>query len=90
MHLAIACLGGFQVTFDNQPARFATNPARALLTYLALEMHLKGTQPLTRAHHRETLAGLLWPDYLEKAARLNLSQTHPFFRSPARPSSSIP
>jgi len=71
MHLALTCLGGFQVTVDHQPATFATNPARALLTYLALETHHSGT----RAHHRETLTGLLWPDYLESAARLNLSQT---------------
>lgn len=34
MRLAITCLGGFQDTFDNRPANFATNPARALLTYL--------------------------------------------------------
>lgn len=75
MRLAIACLGEFQVTLDDEPARFATNPARALLTYLALETHLDNTRPTTRAHHRETLADLLWPEYLEKAARLNLSQT---------------
>ncbi len=75
MRLAIACLGEFQVTLDQQPARFATNPARALLIFLALETRLAQAQPTTRAHHRETLADLLWPEYLEKAARLNLSQT---------------
>lgn len=75
MRLALTCFGGFQVTLDHQPATFATNPTRALLTYLALETHLANARPTTRAHHRETLADLLWPEYLEKAARLNLSQT---------------
>lgn len=71
MSLALTCLGDFQVTVDHQPVIFATNPTRALLTYLALE----GGSGTTRAHHRETLADLLWPNYLESAARLNLSQT---------------
>ena len=38
--------------------------ARALLAYLAVEHD--------QAHRRERLAGLLWPDYPESAARANL------------------
>jgi WD40 repeat protein/DNA-binding SARP family transcriptional activator len=43
---------------------FATDKARALLAYLVVE----ADQP----HRRETLAGLLWPDYPEKSARTSL------------------
>ena len=52
---------------DNQPATFATDRARALLAYLAVEAD--------RPHRREALAGLLWPDRPESAARRNLSQS---------------
>jgi DNA-binding SARP family transcriptional activator len=41
-----------------------TDKARALLIYLAVE---RG-----RAHRRQALAGLLWPDYPEEGARANL------------------
>jgi WD40 repeat protein/DNA-binding SARP family transcriptional activator len=67
MRLSLSFLGSFQVTLDNQPATFATDRARALLAYLAVEAD--------RPHRREALAGLLWPDYAESAARRNLSQT---------------
>ena len=67
MALALAFLGGFQVTVNEQPAIFATDRARALLAYLAVEAD--------RPHRRESLATLLWPDDLASAARQNLSQT---------------
>lgn len=46
--------------------RFAYKKAAALLLYLMLEDR--------RAHSRSTLAGLLWPDVPEAAARQSLSQ----------------
>jgi DNA-binding SARP family transcriptional activator len=67
MHLWLAFLGPFQVTLEDQPAVFATDRARALLAYLAVEAD--------RPHRREALAGLLWPDRPESTARQNLSQS---------------
>jgi DNA-binding SARP family transcriptional activator len=67
MRLVLSYLGPFQVTLDDQPAAFATDRARALLAYLAVEAD--------RPHRREALAGLLWPDQPEAAARRNLSQS---------------
>ncbi len=67
MLLTLNFLGPFQVLMDGVPAIFATDRARGLLAYLALE---KG-QP----HRREALAGLLWPDLPNAAARQNLSQS---------------
>ena len=64
--LAILLLGPFQVTLDGQPVAFATDKVRALLAYLAVESE--------RPHPRESLAGLLWPDYAETSARRSLSQ----------------
>lgn len=66
MHLSLSFLGSFQVTLENQPAKFATDRARALLAYLAVEAD--------RPHRREALAYLLWPDHPESRARQNLSQ----------------
>ena len=65
--LTISLLGGFQVKRVEQPAVFATNRARALLAYLAVEAN----QP----HPREALAALFWPDDQEQSARQNLRQT---------------
>ncbi len=60
--LKIALLGPLQVTQDNRPLTgFEYDKVRALLVYLALEAD--------RPHRREALAGLLWPDQPEKAAR---------------------
>ncbi len=50
------------MTRDSTPATgFEYDKVRALLAYLALEPE--------RPHRREALAGLLWPDQPEKAAR---------------------
>jgi predicted ATPase/DNA-binding SARP family transcriptional activator len=66
-HLQVSLLGTFEVTLDGQPVtNFGYNKVRALLAYLAVESELP--------HHRETLAGLLWPEQPESNARLNLSQ----------------
>lgn len=66
MRLVLSFLGPFQVTLDNLPANFATDRARALLAYLAVEAD--------RPHRREALAALIWPDQPEALARRNLSQ----------------
>jgi len=66
--LAISLLGPFTVTRRGQPVtRFGTDKTRALLAYLVMEAD--------RAHRRAWLAGLLWPNFPEAAARHNLSQT---------------
>jgi DNA-binding SARP family transcriptional activator len=67
MRLSLSLLGPFQATLDGAPAVFATDRARALLAYLAVEAD--------RPHRREALADLLWPDRPEPLARQNLSQT---------------
>ncbi len=65
--LSLSLLGPLQVTLDRQPVtHFVYDKARALLVYLAVE----AGQP----HSREVLAGLLWPDLPEAAARTNLRQ----------------
>ncbi|MCG8349935.1 MAG: AAA family ATPase [Chloroflexales bacterium] len=67
-HLAIRTLGGFQAMLGgSELTRFESDKARALLIYLALE----GDRP----HRRETLINLFWPNYPERQARRNLSQT---------------
>jgi DNA-binding SARP family transcriptional activator len=66
MRLSLSFLGPFQVTLDNQRTAFATDRARALLAYLAVEAD--------RPHRRDALAGLLWPDQPESLARRSLSQ----------------
>jgi WD40 repeat protein/DNA-binding SARP family transcriptional activator len=64
--LSICLLGPFEATLDGQPiASFESDKARALLAYLAVEAG--------RGHSREKLAGLLWPDRPEPAARSNLA-----------------
>jgi DNA-binding SARP family transcriptional activator/predicted ATPase len=63
--LSIYLLGSFRVTLAGEPrAGFESDKARALLAYLAVEAD--------RPHRRESLAGLLWPDWPEPAARANL------------------
>src|SRR4051812_15655991 len=64
--LLIALLGQFQVTrTDGEPARgFRSSRAEALLAYLAVEH--------ARAHRREHLMALLWPEAPDAVARTNL------------------
>ena len=65
--LSLSLLGPFQVALDGEPVTdFATDKARALLAYLAVESD--------HPHRRDTLAGLLWPDQPQQRARQNLRQ----------------
>ena len=64
--LSLTLFGPFQVTLDGEPVTgFDSDKVRALLAYLAVEAD--------RPHRRESLAGLLWPDWPERSARKNLS-----------------
>ena len=65
--LTVTLLGSFQVALDGHPITgFATDKARALLAYLAVENQ--------RPHRREALAALLWPDQPVDRARQSLRQ----------------
>jgi len=64
-HLSLSLLGPLQVTLTGEPVTsFESDKVRALLAYLAVEAD--------RPHRRESLAGLLWPDWPDRAARTNL------------------
>lgn len=66
-HLSLSVLGSLHITLDGKPiTALAYDKVWALLVYLALAAD--------RAHRRTTLAGLLWPDQLERVARTNLRQ----------------
>jgi adenylate cyclase len=72
--LALSLLGSFQADLGGRPiTTFESAKARALLAYLAVESE--------RPHTREKLAGLLWPDSTEAAARASLSQALSNLRS---------
>jgi predicted ATPase/DNA-binding SARP family transcriptional activator len=74
VRLTLHLLGPPEVHLEGEPVTgFVSDKARALLFYLAVEAE--------RAHRRETLAGLLWPDYPERSARTNLSNTLSNLRS---------
>jgi DNA-binding SARP family transcriptional activator len=63
--LSLSLLGPFQAMLDGKPiVAFESNKVRALLAYLAAEAD--------RPHPRETLAGLLWPDFSDRVALSNL------------------
>ena len=65
LNLSISLFGAFQATIDGEVvSNFKSDKVRALLAYLAEE----GDQP----HRREKLAGLLWAELPERAARDNL------------------
>jgi len=65
--LSILTLGSLQIALNGASlTNFDSDKARGLLTYLAIESH--------RAHRRESLIGLFWPEYLERRARHTLSQ----------------
>ncbi|HET89330.1 MAG TPA: tetratricopeptide repeat protein [Chloroflexi bacterium] len=71
--LGIRLLGTMQITLDGKPLTgFATDKARALLAYLALES--------ARPQRRDALATLLWPDQPDNKARQNLRQTLLYLR----------
>src|SRR3954470_8630998 len=66
--LSLSLFGQLQITSAGVPVTaFESDKARALLVYLAIESE--------RAHRREALAALLWPDSTDSAARHNLRQT---------------
>lgn len=63
--LSIRLFGTVCVKLKGEPATgFESHKARALLAYLAVESD--------RAHQREKLAGMLWPEKSEKVARAYL------------------
>src|SRR5512136_1436796 len=63
--LSIRLLGSPQVILDRESvADLRSDKALGLLAYLAVESD--------RAHRREKLAGMLWPNYTEASARGNL------------------
>jgi WD40 repeat protein/DNA-binding SARP family transcriptional activator len=64
--LTLTFLGSFQASLDGAPLRVHSARIQALLAYLALEPE--------RAHTREALAALFWPDESDQVAKQNLRQ----------------
>jgi predicted ATPase/DNA-binding SARP family transcriptional activator len=65
--LSISLFGPIRALVDgDRVASFTYNKARALLAFLAVEAD--------RAHQRDALVGLLWPDLPNDTARTNLRQ----------------
>jgi predicted ATPase/DNA-binding SARP family transcriptional activator len=65
--LSLSLFGPFVATLDGDPiSDFATEKARALLAFLAVEP--------SHPHSRPALTALLWPDQPEERARQNLRQ----------------
>ena len=67
MSFTFTLFGSFQAFYEGRTLTFATNTARALLAYLAIEAN--------QSHRRELLAALFWPDHPQTAAYANLRQT---------------
>ena len=66
-HLSLSLIGPPEVLLNGVSVKgFQSDKVRALLIYLAVEAD--------RPHRRETLAGLLWPNWPNAAARKNLSK----------------
>ncbi|RPI29294.1 MAG: hypothetical protein EHM70_15855 [Chloroflexota bacterium] len=66
-HLALSVLGDMEIFIDDAPiSSFESDKVRALLAYLAVESG--------HSHRRDSLVGLLWPDFPEQSARHNLRQ----------------
>lgn len=65
-HLDIELLGPPQISLDGKPVRTDRHKAIALLAFLATE---------AKAHRREALAALLWPDYPRSSAFAYLRRT---------------
>ncbi len=64
-HLSLSLMGPFQAELDGRPATgIESNKVRALLVFLAVEAD--------KPHARQSLAGLLWPDYTNRSALNNL------------------
>jgi len=64
--LQVRLLGQFDVRLDDRPIEISSHPAQTLLAYLLLYRD--------RQHPRARVAGLLWGDSDESAARNNLKQ----------------
>ncbi|RPI78162.1 MAG: hypothetical protein EHM41_26190, partial [Chloroflexi bacterium] len=62
--LEVKLLGQFEVSQDGRRLAIPTRQAQSLFAYLILNAG--------KAHRREKLAGLLWPDSSENNARSNL------------------
>jgi DNA-binding SARP family transcriptional activator len=64
----LTLFGPFEAQYNGRSfTGFATDKIRALLAYLAVESG--------KPHRRETLAGLLWPDYPDDVSLRNLRQS---------------
>ena len=65
--LTLYLLGDFRVELDGSPVSdFSTEKTRALLAYICVEA--------SRAHRREHLASLFWPEQAEEDARRSFRQ----------------
>ena len=64
--LTLSFLGAFRASLDGAPLSIRSARIQALLAYLALES--------ARAHTREALAALFWPDEPDPVAKQNLRQ----------------
>ena len=71
--LVLSLLGPFQLTLNEKPVQVPLwAKTQALLAYLAAEADR--WRPEAVAHRREVLAGLLWPDQPDEAARHSLRE----------------